>query len=664
MQHAAPAFRGIASRHLLLEAAVYDGHDFGLKFAYFDGIGTLLKPFKGWFFREKDHPYFRYWRLARWVVDQSWPDLFKAMRTAAGEAVIADADRATALIEAARAKPIPSAFLHGLSLSIYPMDDGAVGLIGSTYHPGVVALAKNMRGIYLPAMRAWKISRATPLQLRENLIRELGISEDQVTVFEGMYGLVDDNFSQIKFSEIGISIGGEFPEGDGSPHAEDDATGSEVYLATTAPLSRSHFSEVDIAKCLTEYSLYDYQQVGVRHLVTQSSALLADDMGLGKTRQAVVAADIVARGTGRVLIACPASLMVNWTREIRLILPQASVCSQRYDAEARWVVVNYERLEHVAPFAGEFAVMIVDEAHLLKEPSTARTRVAFEIASKVPYRYLLTGTPILNRECELHTLLRLSGHPVGQMPLRAFEEQFSGDPAFRAALNQQIGTWMLRRKKDTVLTLKGKQRQVLPIAPALVAKQRYETILRNPDKGSFEKIFELRQWLESIKTEAIIEAIQETGADDKWLVFCEYKNTVRELKQRIEALGYRAVSLTGDDSHTRRQKTVDAFQQDPDIRVFIGTTMAAGVGLNLTAANYVAFASLPWTAALLEQAEDRAYRNGQQRLVIVKIPLVDDTIDAMLWDMLRHKKSIASEVIEPGQAETLVASHLAAAIAA
>lgn len=88
--------------------------------------------------------------------------------------------------------------------------------------------------------------------------------------------------------------------------------------------------------------------------------------------------------------------------------------------------------------------------------------------------------------------------------------------------------------------------------------------------------------------------------------------------------------------------------------------MAAGVGLNLTAANYVVFASLPWTPALKEQAEDRAFRNGQKRLVIVKIPLVDKTIDAQLWDMLAHKKNIAAEVLNPDDVQADLALTLKA----
>ncbi len=136
------------------------------------------------------------------------------------------------------------------------------------------------------------------------------------------------------------------------------------------------------------------------------------------------------------------------------------------------------------------------------------------------------------------------------------------------------------------------------------------------------------------------------------------------MKQRLEAMDIQVVTMVGTDSNTKRQKAQDAFQQNPDVRVFIGTTRAAGVGINLTAANYVIFASLPWTPALKEQAEDRAYRNGQTRLVIVKIPLMENTIDIDLWELLKHKHQIATDILDPEAAEQAAMEEFALKMAA
>ena len=128
--------------------------------------------------------------------------------------------------------------------------------------------------------------------------------------------------------------------------------------------------------------------------------------------------------------------------------------------------------------------------------------------------------------------------------------------------------------------------------------------------------------------------------------FCEYMATVDFLKQSFQNAGIGAAALVGSDNGSSRQRAVDAFQTDPAIRVFIGTTSAAGVGITLTAANYVLFASQPWTPALMRQAEDRAYRNGQKRDVIVIVPVIPGTIDEQILALLDSKSDIEAAVVE------------------
>jgi SNF2 family DNA or RNA helicase len=174
----------------------------------------------------------------------------------------------------------------------------------------------------------------------------------------------------------------------------------------------------------------------------------------------------------------------------------------------------------------------------------------------------------------------------------------------------------------------------------------YKAILGDPALQAMPKITKLRQHLESLKCDFLIEAVQCLGQEDKVLIFCEYMDTVGHLKQAFAALGIACVSLVGADSTKQRMASVDAFQNDPAVRVFIGTTMAAGVGITLTAANYVFFGSLPWTPALKRQAEDRAYRSGQKRNVLVIVPVVNGTIDEQIFALLDSKREIEVSVIE------------------
>ncbi|MEN1606950.1 SNF2-related protein, partial [Pseudomonas aeruginosa] len=103
--------------------------------------------------------------------------------------------------------------------------------------------------------------------------------------------------------------------------------------------------------------------------------------------------------------------------------------------------------------------MLCDEAHYLKEPDSTRTRNAFLLSKHIERRFLLTATPVLNRESELHTLLRLSGHPIGAIPLSDFLSDFAGSPELRKALSERVSEWMLRRRKDVLASLKGKRHE-------------------------------------------------------------------------------------------------------------------------------------------------------------------------------------------------------------
>ena len=288
-------------------------------------------------------------------------------------------------------------------------------------------------------------------------------------------------------------------------------------------------------------------------------------------------------------------------------------------------------------------MMAVDEAHYLKEYKAGRTRNAFVMAARIPRRYVITGTPLLNREIELHTLLRLTGHELGQLPLKEFRRDYSGDADKRALLADTLRGWMLRRKKDVLSDLGKKSRQVRWVSPA-EGLGGYRQIYKDMSLQTMPKITRLRQCLESLKTPFLIETAESLSEGDKLIVFCEYMATVQAMQQAFEAAGIGCVTLVGSDSGKKRQKAIEAFQSDPSITVFIGTTSAAGVGITLTAANYVAFASLPWTPAVMRQAEDRAYRLGQKRDVTVIVPLVANTIDESVWRLLQSKQDVVEAV--------------------
>jgi SWI/SNF-related matrix-associated actin-dependent regulator 1 of chromatin subfamily A len=198
--------------------------------------------------------------------------------------------------------------------------------------------------------------------------------------------------------------------------------------------------------------LFAHQVEGVAFLLGRKRAILADDMGLGKTRQAIVALQHAAP-EGPVLIVCPASVKSNWAREISLAAAEGTIhiiegtTKQRVPRGARWVIANYDILgRHVdAVSAVPWAGLIFDEAHYLKNHTSARSKLAREIASNAaakaktePPVYLLTGTPLTNRPRDLFVLLQLVGHPLGRSFLSfakrycaAEKTQYAGRPTAR-----------------------------------------------------------------------------------------------------------------------------------------------------------------------------------------------------------------------------------------
>lgn len=438
----------------------------------------------------------------------------------------------------------------------------------------------------------------------------------------------------------------EYERPEDAPPAKPQEEKPLVEPALSRPLELLPVDE-EALQGITEFaSLMPHQIDGVRHFLARSSALNADDMGLGKTRQTIAAAGHLPGGK---VIVCPASLKDNWSREIRMVYPEANpfVFEDRIpDEQPEWLIVNYERIGPLLPMLEasdwRFVVFAADEAHYLKEPTAQRTENAFALAERAERKWLLTATPLLNDEKESWTLLRLSGHPAGDLQVREFSKAFARSEANRVALGERIAEWMLRRTKDEAITLPGKYRQEPLISPESEAMAAYDATMGDETMLALQKINFARQWLERVKRGPILEMLEELQPEAKALVFCNYTSTVDWF---MDKLGDTAVRLTGKENRKQRNEAVQRFQTDPDCRWFIGNIKAAGVGINLTAATYVFFVSRPWTPADQFQAEDRAYRIGQNKRVEVYVPTVPRTIDEDIRKLLESKQVITDDVL-------------------
>src|SRR5688500_10656075 len=245
--------------------------------------------------------------------------------------------------------------------------------------------------------------------------------------------------------------------------------------------------------------LFPHQIEGVAFLLGRRRAILADDMGLGKTRQAIVSLRYLAPGGPR-LVVCPASVKRNWAREIEVVAPGRSALviegSAPVSPPAEWVILNYDIIgRHIDSLQRvPWAALVFDEAHYLKNHTSARSKLARQLTTSPPppqatarqaspspkatarqglVVQLLTGTPLTSRPRDLFVLLQLVGHPLGRSFL-AFARRYcaaekgeygwkTGGASNIEELTVQLHGVMLRRSKDDVLALPPKLRTWLPV---------------------------------------------------------------------------------------------------------------------------------------------------------------------------------------------------------
>ena len=430
--------------------------------------------------------------------------------------------------------------------------------------------------------------------------------------------------------------------------------------------------------------LFPHQIEGVAFLLGRRRAILADDMGLGKTRQAIVALRHV-EPSGPYLVVCPASVKRNWAREIAIADPGATTCViERGVSEpggADWVVVNYDILGKHMDTLGErdWAGLVFDEAHYLKNHTSNRSKLARQLADRAkwhtgpePVVFLLTGTPLTSRPRDLFVLLQLVGYPLGRSFL-AFAKRYcaaerhefgwdTGGASNIEELTVQLHGIMLRRSKDHVLALPPKLRTWLPIevpkglgvrdmrkvVDLLVSEERIapgSAVDERRLRGRLlHAITRARQTLAGAKVKATIDFVSSAvDQGEKVIVFSCFEDPLVALAEHFRGS---AVLLTGSTPAEKRQSMVDYFQKDERIRVFVANIIAGGVGNNLTAATQVVFNDLDWVPANHWQAEDRAYRIGQTRTVNVTYMVAANTIDDFVQSVLERKGALVSAVVE------------------
>lgn len=420
----------------------------------------------------------------------------------------------------------------------------------------------------------------------------------------------------------------------------------------------------------------EHQKEAIQKLVENKKFILADDMGLGKTTSTIIGA--LECGAKKVLIICPATLKINWKREIENYSNKSVYIAEgkNFEPNHDFVIINYDIIknfhdvknkEQSQILSANFDLVIVDEAHYIKNAQAQRTKLINDIVKKVDRLWLLTGTPMTSRPIDYYNLLSLSDSPVAKNWM-AYVIRYCAGYQFRVGarkvwnvmgasnleeLRDRTSNTILRRLKENVLDLPDKI--ITPVYLTLKSKEYEETMGeyynwfdKNPEESKsltvqFTKLTKVRQIIANEKISQTIELAENIiEQDKKVIIFCNFTDSLNKI---IEHFGKTAVKLDGSMSQIERQYSVDQFQQNDKIKVFVGNIKAAGTGITLTAAEAVIINDLSFVPGDMSQAEDRAYRYGQKNNVLVYYPIFQNTIEDIIYDIINEKKKNISTVL-------------------
>ncbi|MFI5793176.1 DEAD/DEAH box helicase [Streptomyces sp. NPDC051677] len=399
-------------------------------------------------------------------------------------------------------------------------------------------------------------------------------------------------------------------------------------------------------------SLRGYQAFGARFALAQRRVVLGDEMGLGKTVQAIaVLAHLAAEGHAHFLVVCPAGVLINWTREIRARSTLRAVPvhgPDRRDAYAEWrerggVAVTAFDVLHTLPepqaarggpdAAPPPGLLVVDEAHYVKNPDTRRARSVAVWTGVCDRVLFLTGTPMENRVEEFRALVRHL-RPELVPELRAGAGA-AGPHAFRRAV---APAYLRRNQKDVLTEL-----------PALIQVDEWEEFSA-ADQDAYRAAVAAGNFMamrraayadpeKSAKLQRLRELVAEAAANGlKAVVFSYFRDVLRAVQG---ALGDGVFGpLSGDLPAARRQRIVDDFTAAQGHAVLLCQIEAGGVGVNLQAASVVVLCEPQVKPTLEHQAVARAHRMGQVRAVQVHRLLVTDSVDDRLLRILSDKNRL------------------------
>lgn len=442
---------------------------------------------------------------------------------------------------------------------------------------------------------------------------------------------------------------------------------------------------------LRPYQESGFQWLNYLHEV-KWGGILADDMGLGKTIQALSFVQHIKelQGQLKVLVVCPTTLMYNWENEIKKFTPALTYYIHHGGLRDRGQIVHpnvdviittYGTLRSdIKSFVEpDFDYIILDESQAIKNPSSKVTKAASLLKAKS--RLCLSGTPLQNNTFDIFAQMNfLNPGMLGSVEF--FKQEFAvpidkfGEQEQKEHLRRLLYPFILRRTKEQVAKDLPEKTEMILFCEMGDEQRKIYDAYRNDFRDKIlgvveaqgigksqltilQGLMKLRQICDSpaimkddekfpnvsIKLDELVREITENISDHKALVFSQFLGMLALIRDRLDQMGVKYQYFDGSTSAPDREKAIQGFQNDEECRVFLISLKAGGVGLNLTAADYVYIVDPWWNPAVEQQAIDRTHRIGQTKNIFAYRMICKDTVEDKILKLQEKKRALAADLI-------------------
>ncbi|MEY3432167.1 MAG: hypothetical protein RL131_103, partial [Bacteroidota bacterium] len=519
----------------------------------------------------------------------------------------------------------------------------------------------------------------------------LGILPDEwLKKYSLLFKVGEGKQNQLRLSKYHLSIIDEL-------YNEIDETEVMIKLEEKYDRLRSfnRINEVNPPRDL-EHILRPYQVAGYHWLNYLNEVgwggILADDMGLGKTVQALSFLQLFKEQNVNMtsLVVCPTTLMFNWENEIKKFTPKLSYMihhggdrqkNKKIFENHDVIITTYGTLRSDIKFMLEanFDYVVLDESQAIKNPQSKVTKAASLLNAK--NRLCMSGTPLQNNTFDIYAQMNFL-NPGMLGSVEYFRNEFAtpidkfGEKEHKEHLKKLLYPFILRRTKEQVAKDLPEKTETILFCEMEEEQRNIYDAYRNDyrdkimgvikeqgiDKSQLtilQGLMKLRQICDSpaiikeqeplpnasVKLEELAREITENIGNHKALVFSQFLGMLALIKEKLVELGVKFEYFDGSTTAQERERAIQSFQNDNDVRVFLISLKAGGVGLNLTAADYVYIVDPWWNPAVEQQAIDRTHRIGQTKNIFAYRMICKDTIEDKILQLQEKKRALAKDLV-------------------